>query len=722
MVLRAGYSIFLSSIMANPRPHRDVRRPRYLDDFLVNLPPRHHPSLTLHDHSIEGAPAQYPAPIISSTPVRSAPQHLSPEAVMSALQEMKEENNQLRRDMQSLFSFLTLRPAPQSQRFTQKQPVKLEDSAASYMPDIPAARTSTPSHNISAPVDDLPPWPEAPPNPLMSVRMSPLSPPDDWFPPPPPPVSYSPSYEVGFQTTPEYADPYSLSHETPAVEATYRGPKPHIPCLTDDDPRQFARLKMALEIILPRDATERFKYQILVDHLKLEDALLIADSYSNSPTPYSKTMASLTEMYGQPHKLALQRINEVLAEPPIRTGDSRSFRLFGLRVRALVGMLEQLGRDGRAELECGSHTTRLLSKLPHELRAQFKRYIDPIRTPIPTLVHFSDWLEYEVRIQDEDLQPSHSRPFRDDRQKPLKPRQQKPSARSTTVLLGSDPASKSPELSSQVRPQMNTKLEKPKKYCPFCDNIQHYFNQCPEFKKFSTDQRVSWIKSGRRCWRCGRDHLAAQCYLKAKCQQCNQTHLDILHDVNTPTTARSEHPAPVTAQPVTYYLDPDLRSSCVLLKMVKVCLYNGQHRLETYAILDDGSERTILLQSAAQELHLKGQNEGLALRTIHQDVKTVTGQSVSFSISSYTHPQKRFHIHKAFTAAELGLSQHSHPVEALQKTYHHLRGLPLQSFNRAQPLLLIGSDYPHLLTPIEQQFLVHPTSHGHSQRQEPHCF
>ena len=55
----------------------------------------------------------------------------------------------------------------------------------------------------------------------------------------------------------------------------------------------------------------RFKYQILVDHLKLEDALLIADSYSKSRYPYTNTMASLTELYGQPHRLALQRINEV---------------------------------------------------------------------------------------------------------------------------------------------------------------------------------------------------------------------------------------------------------------------------------------------------------------------------------------------------------------------------------------------------------------------------
>ncbi|RXN17956.1 hypothetical protein ROHU_026506 [Labeo rohita] len=39
------------------------------------------------------------------------------------------------------------------------------------------------------------------------------------------------------------------------------------------------------------------------------------------------------------------------------------------------------------------------AKLPHDLRANFKRFINPLQTPIPTLLDFADWLEYEVRVQ-----------------------------------------------------------------------------------------------------------------------------------------------------------------------------------------------------------------------------------------------------------------------------------------------------------------------------------
>lgn len=70
----------------------------------------------------------------------------------------------------------------------------------------------------------------------------------------------------------------------------------------------------------------------------------------------------------------------------------------------------------------------------------------------------------------------------------------------------------------------------------------------------------------------------------------------------------------------------------VLLKVVKVLLHNGKKALETYSVLDDGSQCTILLQPAAQHVHLEA--EKLSLRTVSQDVETQdkTNKQLSFSI------------------------------------------------------------------------------------------
>ncbi|KAE8291494.1 hypothetical protein D5F01_LYC11102 [Larimichthys crocea] len=149
------------------------------------------------------------------------------------------------------------------------------------------------------------------------------------------------------------------------------------------------------------------------------------------------------------------------------------------------------------------------------------------------------------------------------------------------------------------------------------------------------------------------------------------------------------------------YLDRRAGCNQVLLKVSKVLLRNGDHTLATYAILDDGSERTILFQEAVQRLQLQGTPESLTVRTVRQDLRTLHGSSVTFKISPTGQSAKTFTIEGAFTAGGLGLAEHSYPVKGLQRRYKHLKRLPLQPFTDVHPLLLIGSDCPHLVTPIE---------------------
>ncbi len=370
-------------------------------------------------------------------------------------------------------------------------------------------------------------------------------------------------------------------------------------------------------------------------------------------------------------------------------------------------MLNQLGSPGWTELRCGSHVSRLLAKLPYDLRANFKRFINPLQTPIPTLLDLADWLEYEVRVQVEGtLHCTYPE------QEKLSPRKDKKigfTRKVTTVLHGGEQKGVSAESSKTGSVLSDRMQEKPKRYCPFCDSIQHYMNQCENFKLLTKEQVENWIKMGRRCWRCGRSHQTSKCTLKAKCKRCDRRHLEVLHYVNSNSDSSGKGDikeaegsvgrASSTSQ--TLYLDRPTSGKQVLLKLSRVVIQNGDKSLETYAVLDDGSERMILLHEAAQRLGLRGTVEDLALRTVRQEVHTIHGSSVSFSIAPALQPGRSFQIQEAFTAKELGLVQHTYPITDLQQKYRYLRDLPLPDINQAQPLVLIGSDYPHLITPVE---------------------
>ncbi|KAJ8412238.1 hypothetical protein AAFF_G00145050 [Aldrovandia affinis] len=77
--------------------------------------------------------------------------------------------------------------------------------------------------------------------------------------------------------------------------------------------------------------------------------------------------------------------------------------------------------------------------------------------------------------------------------------------------------------------------------------------------------------------------------------------------------AHKEESCLVTATEV-LYLDRLIDCSRVLLKVVRVLLHHANCTVDTYAILDDGSERTMLLPAVARKLGLQGTPEDLALR------------------------------------------------------------------------------------------------------------
>ena len=484
-----------------------------------------------------------------------------------------------------------------------------------------------------------------------------------------------------------------------------RPPGSAIPFFKDDSRSQYHDMRMCLEFLLGgAHHSEQQKFIELSMHCKLPAAKLICTANAYSPTPYTSALKALDERWGRPWDHILDEIHELGEMPDIK--DDQALDAYTLKIQALVSMLKFQGAAGQSELYAGSNVERFVRKIPKEREERFRREHERLypNKPLSNLIEFSEFLQSETRHIRLPKQEDTRRNGRDkfDRTSVQKGR----STRVLTTIPGT-PTKESQEPPKGKWGGSSAKREekRPPPKCQCCAE-SHWLDNCPAFKEKSTDEKKQWILNNKRCWKCAREHLAKDCTLKGPCRQsgCGKIHLTALHEVNNRGSKVKSDIVETPGEPPegihTYYVGPVRGSNPrVLLKIVPVVLHHLNKTLETYAVIDDGSERTLLMHEAANALGLKGEAEKIDLLTIQPGRTTITGKSVNFSITPAGRPKEVYEMSHVFTAADLSLSRYGYPMELLVKRYPHLGNLGINLAKEVKPTLLLGSDNVRLTLP-----------------------
>ena len=96
------------------------------------------------------------------------------------------------------------------------------------------------------------------------------------------------------------------------LEATaFAIPKPRLPYFESGKESDFVLLNMALENLLDIHGhlSEQYKFQVLMDHLRLPSAYQLAKSYLHA------SLAALKAKYGQPRQFIQSEIASILHSP-----------------------------------------------------------------------------------------------------------------------------------------------------------------------------------------------------------------------------------------------------------------------------------------------------------------------------------------------------------------------------------------------------------------------
>src|SRR5215469_10744214 len=259
------------------------------------------------------------------------------------------------------------------------------------------------------------------------------------------------------------------------------------------------------------------------------------------------------------------------------------------------------------------------------------------------------------------------------------------------------------------------------KYCPYCEQNNHFLNTCKEMEKIKQNDKVEFIKKNKLCFKCLRNnHFSSQCLKPEVCSICQMNHLTILHieydyDNNENKNKREVNKKEKETKVLTVNLDSKkevqnkknfhskLSDQKIFFPIVPVQVKykHGIKTIMTNLALDTFSSGCFMDDSLVKELGIKinTNQKNLNLTTIkgnEQVLMTVLNNIEIRDIYGYN----KENINTIFCKKEWPFDVRDVPTQRDIYNFPHLRNIPFNFVNKRVGIL-IGVNHAHILKPLE---------------------
>ncbi|XP_058817112.1 uncharacterized protein LOC131680413 [Topomyia yanbarensis] len=396
------------------------------------------------------------------------------------------------------------------------------------------------------------------------------------------------------------------------------------------------------------------------------------------PASVPYVMETLHKLYGRPEILISSLLKKVRNVPPPKSENLSTIVAYGLAIQNLVDHI--VLSNQQAHLSNPMLLQELVDKLPTPLKMQWATYKQAILCV--NLATFNSFMAGLVNLASELIVDVGSSQNHHKHDKPEKPKQRE----------------KLFTHANETRKERKAVVENISKACSYCGNDSHQILNCSSFKSLDIGARWKAMRLKNLCRLCLIPHQKWPCRSKKECgvEGCRIRHHMLLHN-NQPI--RSE-PAESAKSSETVHHHHHHMKSLSLFRYLPITLYNDGKQVETFVFLDDGSSSTLLEESLAVQLGIEGEPESLWLGWTGKIGRHEKGsRRVNIQISS-TGKKETFQLRNVRTVSELGLPSQTLHYPELVKEYPHLQGLPVTSYSKAKPGMIIGIDHVHLLTSL----------------------
>ena len=123
--------------------------------------------------------------------------------------------------------------------------------------------------------------------------------------------------------------------------------------------------------------------------------------------------------------------------------------------------------------------------------------------------------------------------------------------------------------------------------------------------------------------------------------------------------------------------------------------------METYALLDTGSDVSLCDKNLAMELGIQGQQRAFFLRTQERENSPRFGTEISLAVEPLGGTDK-IEVNRLWTVDRLNASSRSIPSELDAKQWPHLADINLLSIEEREVRLIIGTNTPEAFWVLEE--------------------
>ena len=522
--------------------------------------------------------------------------------------------------------------------------------------------------------------------------------------PPPAPAAYSPDSWIaglGFPGVPSAA-PFSGSNRL-------RPPKPNLVTFSGKA-RDWPAFIQGFRVQVHDTCSEDWERQT---HLRsclpkqLQDSLC---EYLTNPGLYNHALTELQRRFGNRQSIIRSCVELINQLEPIKERNSSSLMSFSASLRSIVATFKLCGYQ--EELQSYSTLSVLVDKLPREMRSKWAELQWTLQTTgrIPSITEFDGWLDNlamaEFSLNEGRIQQHAS----GGSSKQQGPKDAKSNSKSGKGVYAATitPAPPAAPTVPPVRSAPSTTT------CPCCSGA-HKLPVCKRFKSLQVEKRADVIRNNPCCLRClNAGHFGSTCEAPVPCTAdgCKERHHPLLHGAPRifPKQNRKDKPG---RRKVSFSPDVDKNSkgppsddsssvvSCMvhrtrrmgsMLPIVSVVLKANGVTINGRALLDPGSEVTLLTDDTARQLKLVGPVQSTNITTV-TGTASANHSIVNFSVSSVDGGSS-FDLQDVLTVKTLNLKSSPVDLDRLKRKWVHLAEVKLDEHQPQDVCLLIGMDHP----------------------------